>query len=197
MQFSFGTRITYDLIAGASDSTGLDEVLTADVIVAADGTSFHIKTSLGSPQSNGSLLSRNLIVCASRPIPRQIFKTSLYRSIRNSDHSTKGHVTVRRKNCVPRSATHRQRVDGPKRHVVAYTITNMQLYNLVLCGPGKASVGTYNEPADLEEVQSQYTDFEETVQQVIAKADRCHKWMLSEVPALILDRSRRSNSASR
>ena len=68
--------------------------------------------------------------------------------------------------------------------MVAYTIKNTELYNVVLCGPGEAPVGVYNEPANLEEVQSEYSDFEELVRNVISKADRCHRWMISEIPAL-------------
>ena len=73
---------------------------------------------------------------------------------------------------------------GQQRHVVAYTIRNIELYNVVLCGPGEAPIGVYNEPVDRKEVQSEYTVFNETVQSVISKADTCHKWTISEIPIL-------------
>lgn len=71
---------------------------------------------------------------------------------------------------------------GPKRHVVTYTIRKLQLFNIVLCGPGAVPIGTYNRPVDLAEVAAKYADFEPVVRSLISKASSCHRWMLSEMP---------------
>ena len=73
---------------------------------------------------------------------------------------------------------------GPKRHVVAYTIRNVELYNVVLCGPGEAPVGKYNEPYDPDTLGAEYSDFEPTVRGIISAADKAHRWTISEVPTL-------------
>ena len=73
---------------------------------------------------------------------------------------------------------------GPGRHVVAYPIRNLELYNVVLCGPGDAPIGVYNEPYDLGLLRSEFSMFEPTVQAIFDKADSAHRWTISEVPPL-------------
>ena len=73
---------------------------------------------------------------------------------------------------------------GPRRHVVAYTIRGIELYNVVFCGPGSASVGVWNETASLEELKKEYDDFEDTVKEIIDCADSTHKWTIAEIPDL-------------
>jgi salicylate hydroxylase len=73
---------------------------------------------------------------------------------------------------------------GPRRHVVTYNIRGMELLNVVICGPGSASIGVWNEPADLQEVKEEYRDFEPTVRSLLNCAENCHKWTIAEVPDL-------------
>jgi salicylate hydroxylase len=73
---------------------------------------------------------------------------------------------------------------GPRRHVITYNIRGMELLNVVICGPGSASVGVWNEPANLEDVKREYADFEPTIRSILNCADDCHKWMIAEVPDL-------------
>jgi salicylate hydroxylase len=73
---------------------------------------------------------------------------------------------------------------GPERHIVAYTIRGTQLYNVVFCGPGKASVGVWNEPANLDDLREEYKEYESTVKRILGVAKSCHKWQIGEVPDL-------------
>ncbi|KAG4441105.1 hypothetical protein IFR05_003395 [Cadophora sp. M221] len=73
---------------------------------------------------------------------------------------------------------------GPHRHIVAYTIRQLELFNIVLCGPGHADTGVWNEPADLDELKNEYADYDDTVKELLGIAKECHKWRISEVPDL-------------
>ena len=70
---------------------------------------------------------------------------------------------------------------GPERHIVAYTIRGTQLYNVVFCGPGNASVGVWNEPANLDDLREEYKEYESTVKKILGVAKSCHKWQIGEV----------------
>ena len=73
---------------------------------------------------------------------------------------------------------------GPRRHIVTYNIRSMELLNVVICGPGSASVGVWNEPASLDDVKAEYADFEPTIRSILNCAQDCHKWTIAEVPDL-------------
>ncbi|KAH9206540.1 FAD dependent oxidoreductase domain-containing protein [Leptodontidium sp. 2 PMI_412] len=73
---------------------------------------------------------------------------------------------------------------GPYRHIVAYTIRQLELFNIVLCGPGTADTGVWNEPADLDELKKEYADYDDTVKELLGVAKECHKWRISELPDL-------------
>ncbi|KAL2062579.1 hypothetical protein VTL71DRAFT_5651 [Oculimacula yallundae] len=73
---------------------------------------------------------------------------------------------------------------APYRHIVAYTIRGTESFNIVVCGPGDADTGRWNEPANLDQLREEYSDHEETVKELLCVADECHKWRISEVPDL-------------
>jgi salicylate hydroxylase len=73
---------------------------------------------------------------------------------------------------------------GHKRHIMAYPIRNGELYNMVLSHPGKASVGKWNEPGDLEEMKRHYSNFDPTIKRVLEHVTGCLKWKLAALPPL-------------
>ncbi|KAK7885859.1 hypothetical protein LTR67_010211 [Exophiala xenobiotica] len=73
---------------------------------------------------------------------------------------------------------------GHRRHVMAYPIRHGQMYNVVMSHPGKAEVGKWNEPGNVEEMKDQYKDFEPLVSKFLGLVDKCTKWILAELPPL-------------
>jgi salicylate hydroxylase len=73
---------------------------------------------------------------------------------------------------------------GHKRHIMAYPIRNGELYNMVLSHPGKASVGKWNEPGDLKEMKTHYSNFDPTITRVLEHVTVCLKWKLAALPPL-------------
>jgi len=73
---------------------------------------------------------------------------------------------------------------GPDGHIMGYPIRNGEMYNLVLVHPGRASIGKWNEPADIEEMRSRYADWEPTIRQLLSHVTSCLKWKLAYIPPL-------------
>ncbi|KAH7324103.1 FAD dependent oxidoreductase domain-containing protein, partial [Rhexocercosporidium sp. MPI-PUGE-AT-0058] len=73
---------------------------------------------------------------------------------------------------------------GPYRHIVAYTFRGTKLFNVVVCGPGTAKTGVWNEPADLGDLKKEYAEYDDTVKALLRVAKECQKWRISEVPDL-------------
>ncbi|TVY16356.1 FAD-dependent monooxygenase OpS4 [Lachnellula arida] len=73
---------------------------------------------------------------------------------------------------------------GPDGHIMGYPIRNGEVYNLVLVSPGKASVGKWNDRADVEEMRSRHAEWEPTVQRLLSHVTTCLKWKLAYVPPL-------------
>lgn len=73
---------------------------------------------------------------------------------------------------------------GYRRHIVAYPMKNGHLYNLVLCHPGEASLGNWNEPGNLDELKHHYHRFDPTIQKLLTKITGCLKWALVDLPML-------------
>ncbi|TVY82182.1 FAD-dependent monooxygenase OpS4 [Lachnellula suecica] len=73
---------------------------------------------------------------------------------------------------------------GPDSHIVGYPIRKGEMYNLVICRRGKASVGKWNEPADINEVREHYTGWEPNLRQVLSNVTSCQKWKLAYLPPL-------------
>lgn len=73
---------------------------------------------------------------------------------------------------------------GHQRHIMAYPIRNGEMYNLVMSHPGKAAVGRWNEPGNIEEMKDHYRNFDPTIRKVVSKVTSCLKWKLADLPPL-------------
>jgi salicylate hydroxylase len=73
---------------------------------------------------------------------------------------------------------------GPDRHIMAYPIRQGAMYNVVLSHPGKASVGRWNEPGNLEEMKAHYATWDPVIGKVLSKVSGCMKWKLADLPPL-------------
>ena len=73
---------------------------------------------------------------------------------------------------------------GHQKHVMAYPIRQGAMYNLVLCHPGQAKPGTWNEPGDVEQMRATYAEFDPVIQKVLAKVTSCLRWTLADLPPL-------------
>ncbi|CZR69021.1 related to salicylate hydroxylase [Phialocephala subalpina] len=76
---------------------------------------------------------------------------------------------------------------GPQHHIVAYTIRGTSLYNLVFLGPdpsNSSKVGAWNGPASLVELKREYEGWEDSVKEILNKANTVHKWRIGEVEDL-------------
>ena len=73
---------------------------------------------------------------------------------------------------------------GPGRHVMAYPIRQGAMYNLVMCHPGEAPLGTWSVPGNVEEMREMYDDFDPVVRKIISKVTSCLKWTLADLPPL-------------
>lgn len=73
---------------------------------------------------------------------------------------------------------------GYRRHIMAYPIRNGELYNMVMSHPGRAPVGKWNVPGDLEEMKHHYRNFDPVVQRLLTKVKLVLKWTLADLPQL-------------
>lgn len=77
---------------------------------------------------------------------------------------------------------------GPDRAIVAYPISRGTLFNVAVVvsasGQRDAPVGKWNEPADLLEFQSMFSDFCPLAQKLVHLVKKCAKWTIAEVPPL-------------
>lgn len=72
---------------------------------------------------------------------------------------------------------------GGDRHIMAYPMRpGGEMYNLVMSHPGKAAVGKWNEPGNLDEMRGHYASFDPTIQRVLTKVTSCIKWKLADIP---------------
>ena len=60
---------------------------------------------------------------------------------------------------------------GYRRHIMAYPIQNGKLYNLIMSHPGKAVVGKWKEPGNLEKTKAQYKDWDPIICKVLEKVN--------------------------
>lgn len=74
---------------------------------------------------------------------------------------------------------------GPGRHVIFYPAEGGKILAINGTYPSRHDeVGAWNKPASVEEVQSQFHDFNSVVKSVLAEARDCKSWALAEVPKL-------------
>jgi salicylate hydroxylase len=73
---------------------------------------------------------------------------------------------------------------GHQRHVMAYPIRQGAMYNLVMCHPGQAKPGVWNEPGDVQQMRETYAGFDPLIRKVIDKVSTCLRWTLADLPPL-------------
>ncbi|KAK5065096.1 hypothetical protein LTR84_000932 [Exophiala bonariae] len=73
---------------------------------------------------------------------------------------------------------------GHRRHIMAYPIRGGALYNLVMCHPGQAKPGVWNEPGDIQKMRETYANFDPLIRKVIDKVTTCLRWTLADLPPL-------------
>ncbi|KAG2733501.1 hypothetical protein G9P44_003026 [Scheffersomyces stipitis] len=136
----------------------------ADIIVGADGIRSKVRDS--AVVTEEKVLPLKCSNCAYRAtIPREVML---------SDPEIAHLMTDVNSNCWI----------GYRRHIMAYPIRNGELYNMVLCHPGEASVGVWNEPGDVEEMRHHYRNFDPIVVRLLSKVQSVLKWVLADLPML-------------
>ncbi|RVX72524.1 hypothetical protein B0A52_03714 [Exophiala mesophila] len=73
---------------------------------------------------------------------------------------------------------------GHQRHVMAYPIRQGAMYNLVMCHPGQAKPGVWNEPGDVQQMRETYATFDPVIRKVIDNVTSCLRWTLADLPPL-------------
>ncbi len=75
---------------------------------------------------------------------------------------------------------------GPGRAIVAYPIASGKLFNLAISVPraSDAPVANWNQPGDVEEFRSTFTDFSPLMRKVIDLVEDCAKWTIAEIRPL-------------
>lgn len=137
--------------------------LQADLIVGADGIRSKVRASTLGDEDVSAVPSPN---CAYRAIvPRERMM---------SDPSSAELMLSPAANCWI----------GPGRHCMAYPIRGGSQYNIVMSHPGQASVGKWNEPGDIDEMNRTYEKFDPVVRKTLSYVDKALKWTLADLPAL-------------
>ena len=139
--------------------------LTADIVVGADGIRSKTRSSiLGEDHTIVKVMDSSQ--CAYRAtVPAEVMRENPATEALLSDTSA---------NCWV----------GDGRHIMAYPIMGGGMYNLVLPHQGRASVGAWNEPGDVDEMKRQYDGFDPAIRKVLGKVTSCLKWKLAELPPL-------------
>jgi salicylate hydroxylase len=158
VQILLGTPIKNVDENGPSVLLKSGQELKADFIVGADGVRSRTRTSI--MKEVEALESSQCAYCATVPV-----------DLINSDPTISHLMTDINGNLWL----------GPDGHIMGYPIRNGEMYNLVLVNPGKASVGKWNEPADVEEMRKSYADWEPTVRQLLSHVTSYLKWKLAYV----------------
>uniref|UniRef100_A0A060T0J4 ARAD1C08558p n=1 Tax=Blastobotrys adeninivorans TaxID=409370 RepID=A0A060T0J4_BLAAD len=73
---------------------------------------------------------------------------------------------------------------GYRRHIMAYPIRNGELYNIVMSHPGRATVGKWSEPGNVDEMRNHYKGWDPVVVQLLTHVKSVLKWVLAEMPIL-------------
>ncbi|USW54856.1 Putative FAD-binding domain, FAD/NAD(P)-binding domain superfamily [Septoria linicola] len=74
---------------------------------------------------------------------------------------------------------------GLSRHVIIYPAENGKIFSINGTHPTRNdSAAEWNKPADIEEIQAKFHDFDPALRAVLAKSQDCKSWALAEVPRL-------------
>ncbi|KAI5856082.1 hypothetical protein BZA05DRAFT_390586 [Tricharina praecox] len=139
-------------------------VLKADVIIGADGIRSRVREC--AVVTEETVEPRTTTNCAYRAtVPGEIMR---------ADPEVRHLMDEASSNCWI----------GYRRHIMAYPIQEGKLYNLVMSHPGKAAVGKWNEPGNLDEMKAQYKGWDPVICKVLEKVEYCLKWTLADLPVL-------------
>lgn len=139
------------------------EILNADIIIGADGIRSKIRESILENENVEIADSTN---CAYRAtVPNELMRKDVDTARLMDDINA---------NCWI----------GHQRHIMAYPIRNGEMYNLVMSHPGKAQVGKWNEPGDLDEMKAHYANFDPVIRKVLDNVTSCLKWKIADLPSV-------------
>lgn len=138
-------------------------VLHADLIVGADGIRSKVRASILGEDDVSAVPSPN---CAYRAtVPRETMMSDPRSAELMTSPAANGWI-------------------GPGKHIVAYPIRGGSEFNIVMSHPGKASVGKWNEPGDIDEMNRIYKDFDPVVRHFLGYVDGALRWVLADLPPL-------------
>ncbi|KAI5818278.1 hypothetical protein BZA77DRAFT_307884 [Pyronema omphalodes] len=140
------------------------EVLSADLIVGADGIKSRVREFAVMPEE--IVEPRTTTNCA--------YRATVPGDLMRADPDLKKLIEEPYSNCWI----------GYRRHIMAYPIREGQLYNLVMSHPGAAAVGKWNEPGNLDEMKAHYAGWDPILDKVLDKVKACLKWKLADLPVL-------------
>ncbi|CAH0041864.1 unnamed protein product [Clonostachys rhizophaga] len=149
--------------AGPSVKLANGDVLTGDLIVGADGIKSRTRASILGNENPEPVDSPD---CAYRAV--------ISREAMLKDPETAVLMDDVNCNCWI----------GEQGHIMAYPIDNGQAYNVVMPHPGKATLGKWNEPGDLNEMRQNYQTYDPVIRKVLEKVESVLKWKLAEMPPL-------------
>lgn len=160
---SFVAKVDEDVEQGPTVILADGRTISADLVVGADGVRSRVRQSILGDEDVQPLDSPN---CA--------YRATVPGDLMRQDPEIAHLMDDINANCWI----------GGDRHIMAYPMRRGELYNLVMSHPGKAAVGKWNEPGDLEEMKQHYSDFDPVIQKVLKKVTSCLKWRLADVPTL-------------
>ncbi|KAG5418672.1 hypothetical protein I9W82_004200 [Candida metapsilosis] len=140
------------------------ERYSADLIVGADGIRSRVRDTAVVPEE----------IVHPTPSFNCAFRATVPRAEMMSDPAIAHLMTDINSNCWI----------GYRRHVMAYPIRNGEMYNIVMSHPGRATVGKWNEPGDVEEMRNHYKNFDPVVRQLLNHVKTVLKWVLADLPKL-------------
>lgn len=136
----------------------------ADVVVGADGIRSKVREFVLPDQR----------AIQPNPTANCAYRATVPREVMCADHDTAKLMTDLNSNAWI----------GHQRHVMAYPIRQGAMYNLVMCHPGQAKPGVWNEPGDVQQMRETYSTFDPLIRKVIDKVTTCLRWTLADLPPL-------------
>lgn len=138
-------------------------LLHSDLIVGADGIRSKVRASILGEDDVSAI-----------PSPNCAYRATVPRAKMMSDPRSAELMTSPAANCWI----------GPGRHIMAYPIRGGSEFNIVMSHPGQASVGVWNEPGDVDEMNRTYENFDPIVRNFLGYVDGALKWTLADIPPL-------------
>lgn len=67
---------------------------------------------------------------------------------------------------------------------MAYPIRKGSFYNIVMSHPGQGTVGKWNEPANIDEMNKTFENYDPVIKKALSYVDSALKWVLADIPSL-------------